>query len=84
MQRCTELINDLLSKYCVINFGTSPSECPLYFEFNYESEENYLNNADIVSTLITAGVPLKENEVYKKTGFSVPDANEKTIQNIGV
>ena len=83
MQRCTDLINDLLSKYYAINTGSSPSDCPVYFEFNYESEENYLNNADIVSTLISAGVPLKENEVYKKTGFSVPDVSERTIQNIG-
>ena len=79
MIRCTQLINDLLLKYYRVNFDETASESPFVFEFFYDDEENHLNNADIISVALNAGIPLKKNEVYQKIGFTVPELNDLEI-----
>ena len=79
MIRCTELINDLLLKYYRVNFDETASESPFVFEFIYDDDENHLNNADIISTVLNAGIPLKKNEVYQKIGFTVPELNDLEV-----
>lgn len=79
MIRCTELINDLLLKYYRVNFDESAIDAPFAFEFIYDDDENHLNNADIISTVLNAGIPLKKSEIYSKIGFTVPDTNDVEV-----
>ncbi len=49
------------------------------FKMIIDEQVNYESNARIVSELKAAGVPLKKEEVYEKTGFDVPQEGDKTI-----
>lgn len=45
-----------------------------------QKREDPTEAATVISTLLTSGVPLKKDEVYGKTGFTVPQDGDEVIE----
>lgn len=60
------------------NRGES-TPCPYQFEFATEQAQDPLVNAQIVRTVLDAGIPIKTSEVYARIGFTVPVEGDEVI-----
>lgn len=66
--------NQLLEADYLKNYGTI--EVPYRFVIPTDLDEDYLNNTNIVTELISAKVPIIREELYKKTGFKQPSEDD--------
>jgi len=80
-----DLTYDLLGLFFRMNqqnfmeLGLGASGMPK-FETMQEKRENPKENADVATVLLNAGVSLKKEEVYKRTGWTPPSNDDEIIE----
>lgn len=62
-----------------VEMGLGSARLPKFQSVKQRIEDPEVNSR-VVETLLRAGVPLVEEEVYAKAGFRVPRANERVIE----
>lgn len=59
--------------------GLGDAECPV-FSTIHEKREDAKESAEIATTLLAGGVPLRRDEVYKKTGYTQPAEGDDVFE----
>lgn len=75
MIRVEKLCNNILLQDYWWNHDTAMNAkaCPWKFSFKIEQENNPLTNAEVLQTVLTAGLSVKADEAYSRVGFTRPD-----------
>lgn len=61
------------------NYGDPKESVFPEFVFRLEDQENFEANARIIGELRLASIPLRRDEVYRKTGFTPPQEGDETV-----
>jgi len=83
MLRVQELMNRLLLIDYRLNFDAGALVAPYFFEWNWEEEQNFKENAMYIRDALDSQLPLLEAEVYAKLGFTKPEEGQPTVQMVG-
>lgn len=80
MLRVQELINRLLLIDYRLNSDATAMTAPYFFEWNWEEEQNFKDNAIYIGDALQTGLPFRTAEIYSKLGLSQPEEGEETIK----
>jgi len=85
MIRTENLINNLLLIDFRLNYDRNASiiDLPYRFSFNLSEEQDFESNANAIRSIIDV-VPLLENEVYYKLGFTPPKPEDKIFKGFSM
>jgi phage gp29-like protein len=72
------MTDQYLKKDYQLNYGEPRDAYPVY-ETVVEEAVDYESNARIISELKATKIPLKQDEVYEKTGFTKPEVNDEVF-----
>ncbi len=76
--------NILTDQYIARDFGNnygSTEECPYVFRFNTDEIGDAEVNSRVAQNLIDMGADIREDELYRRTGFTAPIAGDATIKS---
>lgn len=74
------LTEGLAADIIVLNYGPEELDhCPS-IEIIYELQKNRGVEADVATKTLALGIPLKEDEVYERTGWTIPQPGDRIIR----
>jgi|GEM_PF-1161772 len=82
MLRVQELMNKLLLIDYRLNYDRSATVAEYFFEWNWEEEQNYRENALYISEALRTGLEFRTSEIYAKLGLSKPQPGDETIRSV--
>ncbi len=81
-------VENLVNKYLTLDYNlnqnanASMAELPYLFRLNIEEEEDVEKNAIALREIQALGIDLREDEVYRKIGFTIPKEGDKLINKM--
>lgn len=77
-------VQDLINRYLLIdyrlNFDATAVVAPYFFEWNWEEEQNFRDNALYISEALNTGLDFRRSEIYAKLGLSQPEEGDDVVR----
>lgn len=84
MIRVEKLVNNYLLMDFRVNHlpNATMADMPYLFRLNIEEEEDIEKNAIAIREILASGLDLKKDEVYRKIGFTMPEAGDVVLKGV--